>query len=94
MKQYLISIVAVCLIAVPAAALVGHTAMKRVVRLMGGLLLLLVVLRPLLHFDMAELVENLKSLDAEYRLDTEFLEDETQRQMRLHKICDGGIHCP
>lgn len=81
MKSYLTSIVAVCMIAVPAAALVPHPAMKRMVKLMGGLLLLLVVLRPLLRFDMQELGQKLKSIRADYQLDTDFLQSEMERQL-------------
>lgn len=77
-RAYLISVIAVCMISVPAVILVKKPAMNRVVRLVGGVLILLVAIRPLLHLDMKDVSNQLEVFLEQYQLDTSFLTEKSQ----------------
>lgn len=72
-RNYLISVVAVCMISVPPVVMVKNPTMNRIVRLAGGVLILLVALRPLLGLDMKDVSGKLEGILEEYQLDTSFL---------------------
>lgn len=74
-RAYLSSVVAVCLLAALAMALVQQERLRGLVRLISGLLVVLVVLRPLPGLNWSELSEGILSLT-----DGEFDSAEVQRE--------------
>ncbi|MBQ3355782.1 MAG: stage III sporulation protein AF [Oscillospiraceae bacterium] len=82
-RSYLLSVVAVCMITVVANGMIQKTSLKRIVRLIGGVLVLLVAIRPLLSLDMGKISSYLEEIDAGYALDTGSIrttQDELLRQ--------------
>lgn len=63
-RGYLISLVAVCMIAVLASVLVHGSPINKFVRLIGGILVLLVAVSPLLSVDAERLSERLQEICA------------------------------
>lgn len=69
-RAYLISVVAVCMITVIADVLIQKSALKKIVRLIGGVLVLLVAVRPLLSLDMKGLSAYLEQFNSNYQFDS------------------------
>lgn len=69
-RDYLLSVVAVCMITVVADVLIRKSTLKRIVRLLGGILVLLVAIRPLVSLDMARISAYLEEYSAAYQFDT------------------------
>lgn len=61
-RSYLISLVAVCMLAVLASVLVHGSPIHKFVRFIGGILVLLVAVSPLLSVDTEKLSERLKEI--------------------------------
>lgn len=83
-RGYLVSVVSVCMLCVPAGVLVKKESMQKIVRLLSGVLVLLVVLRPLLHIDMEDVSKKLEEVCREYSFDTGQLKTDTQNQMAAY----------
>lgn len=81
MRDYLSAIVAACLLLVPATALVRRESLRKLLRMLGGALLLLVILRPLVGLDMQALAAQLRQLEGDYALDVDGLTQNIQNQM-------------
>jgi len=69
-RNYLISVVAVCMIPVLAGVLIQKSALQKIVRLLGGVLILLVAIRPLLSLDTDKITSYLEEFHTTYRFDT------------------------
>ena len=80
-RNYLVSVVAVCMITVPAMVLVRKESLQKIVKLIGGVLILLVAIRPLLHIDFSELSEQLKQFTQKYEFDASSVEENAQSQI-------------
>lgn len=74
-RSYLVSVVAVCMITVVADVLIRESVLKKILRLIGGILILLVAIRPLLSLDLKRIGAYLDEINANYQFDT----DEIQR---------------
>lgn len=70
-RAYFLSVVAVCLISVLALAAVREESVRKVVRLIGGLLILLVAVSPLLRLDTGALARRLTESLSEYGVETQ-----------------------
>ena len=81
-RSYLISVVAVCMITVIAGVLVRESALKKIVRLIGGMLILLVAIRPLLSLDMKAIGEYIENINSTYQFDTDKIKRTQQELMR------------
>ena len=81
-KGYLVAIVAACMLTVVASVLVQKSPLRKIVRLIGGILILLVAVTPLLRLDMSQIVEFLQG--SEYSFDTSAVEQTWQSQLSEH----------
>ncbi len=81
LREYLGSVVAVCLLAALAMALVKQERIRGLVRMISGLLVVLVVLQPLPGLDWTELTEGLLSLTGS-EFDTAGVQQEYQSRLR------------
>ncbi len=81
-KGYLVSIVAACMLTVVANVLVQKSPLRKIVRLIGGILILLVAVMPLLRLDMSRIVDYLQG--SEYSFDTSAVEQTWQSQLSEH----------
>ena len=81
-KGYLVAIVAACMLTVVASVLVQKSPLRKIVRLIGGILILLVAVTPLLRLDMSQIVEYLQG--SEYSFDTSAVEQTWQSQLSEH----------
>ena len=81
LREYLGGVVAVCLLAALAMATVQQDRIRSVVRLISGLLVVLVVLRPLPSLDWSELTDRFLSL-AGGEFDSEGVQQEYQKRLR------------
>ena len=70
-QSYLVSIVAVCMITVLATVLVRNNHLQRIVRFIGGILILLVVASPLLKLNLEELAGELQQAEGGFSYDTD-----------------------
>ncbi len=91
LRAYLSSIVAVCLLAALAMAVVQQERIRGVVRLISGLLVVLVVLRPLPSLDWTELSEDLMSLGGN-EFDSDAVQQEYQARLRENIKRDTQHH--
>ncbi len=81
LKTYLLSVVAVCLIAAIAGALVKNPLIGKILRLVSGILVLLVVVSPLLEVDLDTIATAMRE---NFSSDSSMLEDvreSSQRQL-------------
>lgn len=62
LRAYLLSIVSVCMLAAIVNAMVRGAVVTRVVKIVSGVLILLVVLRPLIGLDLTELSRRLQDV--------------------------------
>lgn len=76
LKNYLLSVVAVCLIAAIASVMVKNPLISKVLRLVSGILVLLVVVSPLLEVDLEQIASQMKDTLSS---DTEMLDDVQER---------------
>ncbi len=81
-KSYLVAIVAACMLTVVASVLVQKSPLRKIVRLIGGILVLLVAVTPLLRLDMSRIVEYLQG--SEYSFDTSAVEQTWHSQLSEH----------
>ena len=81
-KGYLVAIVAACMLTVVASVLVQKSPLRKIARLIGGILILLVAVTPLLRLDMSQIVEYLQG--SEYSFDTSAVEQTWQSQLSEH----------
>lgn len=83
-REYLISVVAACMLSVPAAILVRKGTAQKVVRLVGGILILLVVIRPLMKISMEDIAQELEKICRDYAFDTETVSENAQEKMATY----------
>ncbi len=83
-RKYLIAIVAACMILVIATALIQNERMRRIIRFLGGILIILVAVTPLLSLDVEELVQAMQSFDSAYAFDSETIQNNTQMLLAKH----------
>lgn len=83
-RSYLISVVAVSMISVLASVLVKSSPLQKVVRLVGGLLILLVAVTPLLRLDMKALGEKIEEFCGSENFDIAKVELQSQNQLALY----------
>lgn len=83
-REYLLAIVAACMIAVLANAMIRNRTVKRVVRFVGGILVILAVVTPLLSLDADRLTAYLDFVTEEYGFDSVRVEKTMQEQLALH----------
>ena len=81
-KGYLVAIVAACMLTVVASVLVQKSPLRKIARLIGGILILLVAVTPLLRLDMSHIVDFLQG--SEYSFDTSAVEQTWQSQLSEH----------
>ena len=81
-RSYLLSVVAVCMMTVVAAALIRKSSLKKIVRLLGGVLIMLVAIRPLLSLDMERISAYLEDINTTYHFDTDGIKSTQQELMR------------
>ncbi len=81
-RSYLVSVVAVCMITVAADVLIQKSALKKIARLIGGILVLLTAIRPLLSVDMKTVGAYLETFSANAQFDTDEIERTQQGLMR------------
>ena len=74
-RNYLVSVVAVCMITVPAMVFVRKESLQKTVKLIGGVLILLVAIRPLLHIDMNDIYNEDESEESTEEEDEGLVED-------------------
>ena len=85
-RQYLVSVVAVCMITVPAIVFVRKESLQKTVRLIGGVLILLVAIRPLLHIDLKDLSEQFRQFTKQYEFDSDKIENDAKSQLAASVI--------
>lgn len=83
-RGYLISVIAVCMITVIADVLIQKSSLRRIVRLIGGILVLLVAIRPLLSLDMGQISSYLEQISSSYDFDTEKIKGDQDELLRAH----------
>lgn len=81
-REYLISIVAACMLSVAACAMVRQPLVQKAVRLIGGLLVLFVVAAPLVRLDFAALTEKLTISDGGF--DAQTAQEERHEAWKKH----------
>lgn len=84
-RNYLLSVVAVCMITVVADVMIRKSALKKIVRLIGGILVLLVAIRPLVSLDMGKVSSYLEDFSASYQFDTARIKG-TQNEMIRQQV--------
>ena len=77
---YLIAVTAACMLAVMADALVKSPPVRRVARLVGGLLILLTVLSPLVRLEARDLTEFVEGFAQDANLDAEAVQTDYREQ--------------
>lgn len=83
-RGYLISLVAVCMIAVLASVLLHGSPINKFVRLIGGILVLLVAVSPLLTVNTERLSERLEGICGTYAFDTDSVAEERRSFLSEH----------
>ena len=83
-REYLLRLVAVCMLAALAAVLVRSSPASRIVRLIGGVLVLLVAVSPLLSIDTQQLSRRLEQICTEHFFDTSAVEENTRAALASH----------
>lgn len=83
-RNYLVSVLAACMIAVIASVLVRKSPIQKVVRMVGGILILLVVISPLLRLDTESLGKRIEEFCGERNFDTSQIEANTREQLAAH----------
>ena len=83
-RGYLISLVAVCMIAVLASVLLHGSPINKFVRLIGGIRVLLVAVSPLLTVNTERLSERLEEICGSYAFDTDSVAEERRSFLSEH----------
>lgn len=84
MREYLLGVVAACMICVLAMQMVRGGSTRRLIRFAGGLLILLVVAQPLLKLSSQNLSHYLEELEEIWGADTASLEEDSQQALARH----------
>lgn len=90
---YLIAATAACMLAVMADALVKSPPVRRVARLVGGLLILLTVLSPLVRLEARDLTEFVEGFAQDANLDAEAVQTDYREQWaeRVRELLEQNI---
>lgn len=90
---YLIAVTAACMLAVMVDALVKSPPVRRVVRLVGGLLILLTVLSPLVRLEARDLTEFVEGFAQDANLDAEAVQTDYREQWaeRVRELLEQNI---
>ena len=90
---YLIAVTAACMLAVMADALVKSPPVRRVARLVGGLLILLTVLSPLVRLEARDLTEFVEGFAQDANLDAEAVQTDYREQWaeRVRELLEQNI---
>lgn len=90
---YLIAVTAACMLAVMADALVKSPPVRRVARLVGGLLILLTVLSPLVRLEARDLTEFVEGFAQDADLDAEAVQTDYREQWaeRVRELLEQNI---
>lgn len=83
-RTYLISVIAVCMLTVPAMLFVKKELPGRVVKLVGGVMILMVTVQPLIRLDGIDFTKLLDELDETYSLDMEQISETTQTRLSAY----------
>ncbi len=83
-RGYLVAVVAVCMICVLALQMVQKESMRKLVRFVGGMLILLVVATPLLSFDMEDLAGFLEDASSRLDIDTSMIGETAENALAEH----------
>ena len=81
-RGYFLAIVAACMLAVLACALLKNSKIQRITKFIAGILILLTVATPLLRIDTAELAERINELGRGSRFDTQEISKDYQTMLR------------
>ena len=81
-RGYFLAIVAACMLAVLACALLKNSKMQRITKFIAGILILLTVATPLLRIDTAALAERISELGRGSRFDTQEISKDYQTMVR------------
>lgn len=81
-RGYFLAIVAACMLAVLACALLKNSKMQRITKFIAGILILLTVATPLLRIDTAVLAERISELGRGSRFDTQEISKDYQTMLR------------
>ena len=81
-RGYFLAIVAACMLAVLACALLKNSKMQRITKFIAGILILLTVATPLLRIDTAALAERISELGRGSRFDTQEISKDYQAMLR------------
>ena len=90
---YLIAVTAACMLAVMVDALVKSPPVRRVARLVGGLLILLTVLSPLVRLEARDLTEFVEGFAQDANLDAEAVQTDYREQWaeRVRALLEQNI---
>lgn len=90
---YLIAVTAACMLAVMADALVKSPPVRRVARLVGGLLILLTVLSPLVRLEARDLTEFVEGFAQDANLDAEAVQTDYRERWaeRVRELLEQNI---
>ena len=90
---YLIAVTAACMLAVMADALVKSPPVRRVARLVGGLLVLLTVLSPLVRLEARDLTEFVEGFAQDANLDAEAVQTDYRERWaeRVRELLEQNI---
>ena len=90
---YLIAVTAACMLAVMADALVKSPPVRRVARLVGGLLILLTVLSPLVRLEARDLTEFVEGFAQDADLNAEAVQTDYREQWaeRVRELLEQNI---
>lgn len=90
---YLIAVTAACMLAVMVDALVKSPPVRRVARLVGGLLILLTVLSPLVRLEARDLTEFVEGFAQDANLDAEAVQTDYREQWaeRVRELLEQNI---
>ena len=83
-REYLISIVSVCMICVLAQQLLRREKMQKIIRFVGGVLILLTVVSPLLSFDADSLEDLWEKMSLQMDVTVEDLEESSKEALARH----------
>lgn len=81
-RGYFLAIVAACMLAVLACALLKNSKIQRITKFIAGILILLTVATPLLRIDTAVLAERISELGRGSRFDTQEISKDYQTMLR------------
>ena len=81
-RTYFVSIVAVCMISVLATVLVHDPKLKKIVRFVGGILILLVVAKPLMSLDGESLVRSIQRAEGSFAFDSSKIAQQSNQMLK------------